>query len=120
MAPDPDLVLITAGCSRTGLALCHTLHARGKTVLLYDQRPPLSVLKPGVIWCQGTLADCQLLSEALSVHGPVGAVVYLGVRAAPQAGSEGQSSVHARPSFIQVCAKAAARSSCMHVVTATL
>lgn len=51
-APGGDAVLITAGCSWAGLRLADALLARGRRVVLFDQRPPLRVLHSGVTWCQ--------------------------------------------------------------------
>ena len=51
-ASKAELVLITAGCSWAGLRLAEALSARGKRVVLFDQRPPLRALSDGVVWCQ--------------------------------------------------------------------
>ncbi|KAI8472050.1 MAG: hypothetical protein J3K34DRAFT_219274 [Monoraphidium minutum] len=84
----PPRVCITAGCSWAGLRLAHALRARGaREVLLFDQRPPLAALEPGLVWCQGReVQEPERLSEALALHGPVDAVVHLGPCAAGCAG----------------------------------
>jgi hypothetical protein len=82
-APPSRTVLVTGGSTWAGLALGRALLSKGWTVLLFDQRPPLCALPPGLEWCQGReAADPHLLAEALAVNGPVGAVVHLGMAAA--------------------------------------
>jgi len=96
-------VLIVAGSSWAGLELGRTLHASGRaTVLLFDQRPPLAVLRPGLRWCQGREEfDPQLLAEALEANALVETVVHLGVAAAGGCGA-GLSGERARQRIVEV------------------
>jgi hypothetical protein len=53
-------ILITAGSSWAALHLGRALLDRGcPKVLLFDQRPPLCPLEPGLVWCQVRACACN-------------------------------------------------------------